>query len=61
MAHKKPLSEPSAYVLARRPPLAPDANRSMHRIDEFDAQLAWQGHTCPEPGRRVAAGRIQLR
>ena len=32
-------------VRAQRPRLAPDANRSNHRIDELDAQRAWQHHT----------------
>ena len=45
---------------AQRPSLAPDWNRSNHRIDELDAQSAWAAHTCPEPRRRIAAGRIEI-
>ncbi len=58
MTRKKPISKPSAFARAQRPPQAPDANRSNVRIDELDGQRAWQAHTCPEPRRRIAAGRI---
>ena len=63
MTRKKPISEPPATVRAQRPHLAPDANRSFHRIDELDTQNSWQHHPstslrtgidadllpCPEP------------
>jgi hypothetical protein len=48
MTRKNPISEPPATVRAQRPHLAPDANRSFHRIDELDAQNSWQHHTCSE-------------
>ncbi|HET9337026.1 MAG TPA: hypothetical protein VFO12_11550 [Sphingomicrobium sp.] len=44
MPRKQPISEPPAYVRAQRPRLAPDANCSNNRIDELDAQRAWQNH-----------------
>ena len=53
MTRKKPISEPPASVRAQRPHPAPDANRSINRIEELDDQLAWQHH--------IAAGRIEVR
>lgn len=44
MTRKKPISEPPASVRTQRPRLAPDANRSFHRVDELDAQNSWQHH-----------------
>lgn len=53
MARKKPISEPSAFVLAQRPAQTNDADRSNNRIAEFDAQREWEAH--------IAAGRIEVR
>ena len=53
MTRKKPISEPPAPVRAQRPHLAPEANRSNNRIDELDAQRAWQ--------HQIDAGLLKVR
>ena len=44
MARNKPISEPPASICAKRPHLGSEVNRSNVRVDELDAQLAWQHH-----------------